>query len=681
MWTYDVDADDGVAAWFDRPFSIKEDLMLEGVGEPVTPPAIFSFPEDVDAGDEESDLVYLPGDSIAFPDDAPGGPFARQQGRPSGNNTMKSPVPVVAASPVVDKVTGNFLYYKVHEKVRTWSKPNSVDFGATSGAAATKTKKVVPPNKLPVVEESKVNSYEADDEEEKRADAIVGTPIIIISNNTAGAGAGASTSADDDVSATSSLSASNAGWYQYQSAVHEKQLRNAVPSKQSPVGVIFVQGSCSERINGIYAYTGMFDFVGIYTKVESYGDCKIYFRIYRRLDETMNRSWYLSIGPACSAARSDHDIDLYSAPCQVSGPAVCFVDEQPPKNKWQPIAGTGLEGTRGPLCLWIPKSSSGVKDMNERDEGARSGFAPGRVVATGAPVGADKETATKAVQEPPPRQIIVEKKAKKQSSPALVSVPTASQTKSDNNVFRTCDTEKPRPVILPSKSTETEVTVATSTLEEGVELTLERIRSTSEDTPSTRKSGTATSTNTSRSSSFSDLGEKNQPGADVVEYNIYELLDFPHTGGESIPTTGTGITSIGGSDVPSSDHEWSDLSDGEEDGIEAHEDGLIRQWTERIAQAEKKKHKVVQWPDDGTTETNVNSQIGGLPLEPNDEDFQFYARTKAGKQSIIGENIGAALFRRFRHSPRSCRCAACKKEALEAYVERNNTSHNTLFEI
>jgi hypothetical protein len=240
---------------------------------------------------------------------------------------------------------------------------------------------------------------------------------------------------------------------------------------------------------------------------------------------------------------------------------------------------------------------------------------------------------------------------------------------------------KPRPIILPSKSTETEATVATSTLEEGVELTLERISNTSEDTPSTRKSGTATSTNTSRSSSFSDLSEKNQPGAEVVEYNIYELLDFPNTGGESIPTTGTGITSIGGSDVHSSDHEWSDLSDGEEDGIEAHEDGLIRQWTERIAQAEKKKHKVVQWTDDGTTETNVDSQIGRLPSQPNDEDFQFYARTKAGKQSIIGENIGAALFRRFRHSPRSCRCAACKKEALEAYVERNDTSHKTLFEI
>ena len=622
MWTYDVDADDGVAAWFGRSFSVEEDLILEGDGDPVTPSAIlFSFPEDADDDEEESDLVYLPGDSIVFPDDAPGGPFARQQGRPSGNNAMKSPVAVVAtsiqknlpvafgskststASPVVDKVTGNFLYYKVHEKVRT------------------------------------------------------------------------STSADDDVSATSSLSASNAGWYQHQSAVHEKHLRNAVPPKQSPVGVIFVQGSCSERINGIYAYTGMFDFVGIYTKVESYGDCKICFRIYRRLDETMNRSWYLSIGPACSGARSDHDIDLYSAPCQVSGPAVCFVDEQPPKNKWQPIAGTGLEGTRGPLCLWIPKRSS-VQDMNVRGEGVRSASAPGPAVATGAPVDADKETATKAIQEPPPRQIIVEKKTKKQPSPALVSVPAATQTNYDNNVFRPCDTEKPRPIILPSKSTETEVTVATSALEEGVELTLELIASTSEDTPSTRKSGTATSTNTSRSSSLSDLGEMNRPGAVVVEYNIDELLDFPHIGDE-FPT----IKSIGGGDVLSSDHEWSDLSDGEEDGIEAREDCLIRQWTERIAQAEKKKHKVVQWPDDGTTETNVASQTGRLPLEPDDEDFQFYARTKAGKQSIIVENIGAALFRRFRHSPRSCRCAVCKKDALEVYAERNDTSHNTLFEI
>ena len=90
---------------------------------------------------------------------------------------------------------------------------------------------------------------------------------------------------------------------------------------------------------------------------------------------------------------------------------------------------------------------------------------------------------------------------------------------------------------------------------------------------------------------------------------------------------------------------------------------------------------MVQWPDDGTTETNVASQTGRLPSEPDDEDFQFYARTKAGKQSIIVENIGAALFRRFRHSPRSCRCAACKIEALEVYAERNDTSHNTLFEI
>ena len=138
--------------------------------------------------------------------------------------------------------------------------------------------------------------------------------------------------------------------------------------------------------------------------------------------------------------------------------------------------------------------------------------------------------------------------------------------------------------------------------------------------------------------------------------------------------------SMGGEDVGNnSDHEWSDLSDGEDDGVEAHGDTLVRQWTERIADSEKKRHKVIKWSDDGEDEGNSSLQCpeNNVESKADDEDFQFYARTKAGKQSIIVENTGAALFRRFRHSPRSCRCAECKKEALEAY----KTPRGTLFEI
>jgi len=687
--THDVDVDDGgVAALFGRrSFSVKEELMLA---------------DDLFPYDEESDLVYFPGDisnSIVFPDDVPGNPFARQQDTafnvskhrndPRGKEDVPSAVAVVPLSnerknlpaalnskssttrPVVDKVTGKILYYKLNNESCTWSRPNFVDFhAATSGVVAAKANKKLPapPRKLRVVEECKVNSSydnEEADEQQIAGSIINGNPFIVIDNRAKGDGRHGG---NDDVSATSSLSASNAGWYQHQSAVHEKQLRNAVPSKQCAAGVVFVQGSCSERINGIYAYTGLLDSVGIYTKVESYGSCKVSFRIHRRLDETMSRRWYLSIGPSTGRPQIDHDINLYSAPAQVSGPAACFVDELPPRNNWEPVAGSGLEGTRGPLCLWIPKNESSQGEKEIHGGGTQTIVVPEPKHAAGVVVGiADKETKNWERKESPPRQIIVQKKTKKKRSSAVSTKGVCS------NIFRPSDTTKPCLVIVPSKSTDTDVTAATST--GTFDLNLERVSNTSEGTPATRQSF-CPSTNTSRSSSLSDLGEKGRSGTDLVEYNIFELLDFPETD-EGFPM----MASIGEEDIGNSDHEWSDLSDGEDDGVEARGDTLVRQWTEQIYDAEKKKrHKVVKWNDDEGTEGNVSVRLENL--EADDEDFQFYARTKAGKESIIVENIGSALFRRFKHSPRSCRCAECKKEALEAYSgEKHETPRGTLFEI
>ena len=132
----------------------------------------------------------------------------------------------------------------------------------------------------------------------------------------------------------------------------------------------------------------MLDFVGIYTKVEFYDETKVAFRIYRRqLSPDMSRKWFLSIGPGCGGMRTEHDVDLYSAPGSVDGPAVCFIDELPPRNKWEPVNGSGMEGTRGPSLLWIPKmitaagpgaevqnhtsplvqSNNGNSDANSRD--------------------------------------------------------------------------------------------------------------------------------------------------------------------------------------------------------------------------------------------------------------------------------------------------------------------------
>ena len=715
MWTHDIDVDDGgVAAWFGQPFSVKSDLMLTNAAPSS---ALFPFPGTDNDNDDESDLVYFPGDSIAFPDDVPGNPFAREQQQqdtacdlstkqkdpprinavppgtaivpvPSRKKNKSLPTAIngkhtsTAASPVIDNVTGKILYYKVNDEPRTWSKPSLMDFDATSSGAAANTKNKKTPvsqSKLPMVDETKVNSaFLGDNEEEQQGtgDIIVENPVIVINNKTRGIGHG-----DDDVSATSSLSASNAGWYQHQSAVHEENLRNSVPSKQCPVGVVFVQGSCSDRINGIYSYTGMLDFVGVYTKVESYGEFKISFRIYRRLDESMSRKWYLSIGPGAGRSPTDHDIDLYSAPGQAQGPAASFVDELPPRNKWEAVAGTGLEGSRAPLCLWIPKEESNhAKSEMPREVAPPIIAVPqpplpiGDVVKT-----SDKASKDSIVKESPPSQIIVQKKAKKRSpavvtSPIVIKKDTTSAT--TGTIFRPNETTKSCPLILPSKSTDTEATVDTST--GTFDLKLERISSTSEGTPPTRQS-ICTSANTSRSSSLSDLGEKRgQPSADLIEYNISELLDFPDMDG-GFPT----VMSIGGEDLGNSDHEWSDLSDGEDDGVEAHGDTLVRQWAERIADSEKKRHKVVKWSDDGENEGSSSVQCleNNLESKPDDEDFQFYARTKAGKQSIIVENTGAALFRRFRHSPRSCRCAECKKEALEAYAENNKTSRGTLVEI
>ena len=711
MWTHDIDVDDGgVTAWVGRPFSIKSDLMLT---DATASSALFPFPgTDNNDKDDESDLVYNPGDSIAFPDDVPGNPFAReqpQQDTACDLSTKQKDLPRInavppvtaivpvpnrkknnlltingkqtrgAASPVIDNVTGKVLHYKVNDKPRTWSKPSLADFNASSSGAAANTKKKktpVSPRKLPMVDETKVNStFVGDNEEGQRGtgDIIVENPVIVINDKTRGIGHG-----DDDVSATSSLSASNAGWYQHQSAVHEENLRNSVPSKLCPEGVVFVQGSCSERINGIYSYTGMLDFVGVYTKVESYGEFKISFRIYRRLDESMSRKWYLSIGPGAGRSPTDHDIDLYSAPGQAQGPAASFVDELPPRNKWEPVAGTGLEGSRGPLCLWIPKeeSSHAEKEMPRKAAPPIVAVPQPTLSIGGAVEASDKATKKSVVKESPPSQIIVQKKAKRRSppvvtSPIVIKKDTASPT--TDTIFRPRETTRPCPIILPSKSTGTEATAATST--GTFDLDLERISSTSEETPPTRQS-ICTSTNTSRSSSLSDLGEKRgQPAADLVEYNISELLDFPDMDG-GFPT----VMSMGGEDVGNnSDHEWSDLSDGEDDGVEAHGDTLVRQWTERIADSEKKRHKVIKWSDDGEDEGNSSLQCpeNNVESKADDEDFQFYARTKAGKQSIIVENTGAALFRRFRHSPRSCRCAECKKEALEAY----KTPRGTLFEI
>lgn len=715
MWTQDIDVDDGgVAAWFGRPFSVKSDLMLT---DATASSALFPFPGTDDDNDDESDLVYFPGDSIAFPDDVPGNPFASKQQDTACDVTTKEkdpprikavppgaavvPVPKRknnilptalngkesnTASPVLDNVTGKILHSKVNDEPRHWSKPSLADFdgAASNGAAANaKNKKTpVPPHKLPVVDESKVNSTHEDDNYEVKQKqqndnyVIDGNPVIIINNKTKAIGNG-----DDDVSATSSLSASNAGWYRHQSEVHEKNLRNSVPPKQSPVGVVFVQGSCSERINGIYSYTGMLDFVGVYTKVESYGDFKISFRIYRRLDESMSRKWFLSIGPGAGRSPTDHDIDLYSAPGQAQGPAASFVDELPPRNKWEAVAGTGLEGSRGPLCIWIPKEEeSGHSDKEMPREVAPPVVA---VLEPTLSIGGADETADKAmknsiVKKSPPSQIIVQKKARKRSPPAVTSpivIKKDTPSATTGTIFHPSETNKPCPIILPSKSTDTEATAATST--GTFEFNLERISSTSEGTPPTRQS-ICTSTNTSRSSSLSDLGKKRgQHDADLVEYNISELLDFPDMD-EGFPT----VMSISGEDVGNSEHEWSDLSDGEDDGVEAHGDTLVRQWTKRIADSEQKRHKIVKWSDDEEDgNPSVRCSENNLESEPDDEDFQFYARTKAGKQSIIVDNIGAALFRRFRHSPRSCRCAECKKEALEAYVENHKTPRGTLCEI
>lgn len=272
MWPFDADID--VAA---------DDSGWSGVGPTkTTSPYVnpsdtgtgsnIPFPDDF-PGAEESDLVYYPqDDDISFPDDL-GGPFASRRSNakkqdppgemPSPPSTMgeKNVKPVWRA--VIDEATGLVYYYNKRTRKATWNKPNGVDIvnlpprqyqqgnktvadprgngpsNPHTGTTIPKAEKQIEESKVDDVDE-KDNANEGNGKAGSKdaAVAVAGNPVIIIDHN-------------DDVSEASSLSASNMGWYRQQSAAHKKRQTGTL-KEPAPTGIIFVQGSCSERVNGIY---------------------------------------------------------------------------------------------------------------------------------------------------------------------------------------------------------------------------------------------------------------------------------------------------------------------------------------------------------------------------------------------------------------------------------------------
>lgn len=140
-------------------------------------------------------------------------------------------------------------------------------------------------------------------------------------------------------------------------------------------------------------------------------------------------------------------------------------------------------------------------------------------------------------------------------------------------------------------------------------------------------------------------------------------------------------------------------------GVEVHEYNLLREWSDTIDKNEE-KHKVVKWNDQivqDNTETCHEINNGAQEVETDDEDYQFYART-IGKQSLIVENIGAAL-RRSNSTCQQidynidacitangekkcttcgpCRCPACKQRVIRAapYLELELSKRGGFYEI
>ena len=509
----------------------------------------------------------------------------------------------------------------------------------------------------------------------------------------------------------------------------------------------------------------MVDFVGVYTKVESYGDAKISFRIYRRqLSPDMSRRWFLSIGPGYGGTRTENDIDLYSAPASVDGPATCFVDEIPPRNKWEPMDGSGLEGTRGPCLLWIPKkvNATGGGDITQNifSPMVQSNMRNGDDLAEG-----NRED-SKCENELPPKQIVVHKKcASTVSSPqkgsntsdrgaagrALPST-SASTTKGEilrvkvdgadsqpssvvppvQNIFRAKDgnadgeptpggdkgilkqentlsarngssslpvalTGPPRVqnlptdlhevlmpprIVKPSKSTDTTPTVASSTFDTA-EADVRAIYVTDNHDQENRE-GQESLCLTKSSGSSSDSDAKKKLYNDIVDCNFADLLELP----EDVDTVYERDSNTNSDETGTI--AFSDLS--EDDGIEVHEYNLLREWSRSIGK-NREKHKVVKWTDQiekDTAETYDGDNNRDQKVKTDDLDYQFYART-VGRQSLIAENIGAAL-RRFNGTckqvdnradaamtataektkcmaPGPCRCSACKQRVVKAYLE------------
>ena len=215
--------------------------------------------------EEEDDLVYYPqDDDIPFPDDMVDGPFSRSHVKkkqvdppgemPSLTATVEKNVAEVAAKPVwrevVDSRTGRVYYYNRKTRQTTWRRPNRPEIVSRhprryDGDSKVKTTvhshdNTGIPSPTPILQAKKqIEESKRDDDDKKNSNAIVGDPVILINRK-------------DDASDASSLSASNVGWYSQQNAAANKRALAGTKGLPISAGVIFVQGSCSERVNGIY---------------------------------------------------------------------------------------------------------------------------------------------------------------------------------------------------------------------------------------------------------------------------------------------------------------------------------------------------------------------------------------------------------------------------------------------
>jgi hypothetical protein len=216
--------------------------------------------------EEEDDLVYYPqDDDIPFPDDMVDGPFSRSHVKkkqvdppgemPSLTATVEKNVAEVAAKPVwrevVDNRTGRVYYYNRKTRQTTWRRPNRPEIVSRpprryDGDSKAKTtvhshdnNGIPSPTPMIIQAKKQIEESKRDDDDKKNSNAIVGDPVILINRK-------------DDASDASSLSASNVGWYSQQNAAANKRALAGTKGLPISAGVIFVQGSCSERVNGIY---------------------------------------------------------------------------------------------------------------------------------------------------------------------------------------------------------------------------------------------------------------------------------------------------------------------------------------------------------------------------------------------------------------------------------------------